>query len=81
MPIIKKAYRYTILATMMRAIECYDKALEINPQNADAYYKKGLSLSTIEKYAEAIECYDKALEINPQNADAYYKKGSIIIND
>jgi tetratricopeptide (TPR) repeat protein len=56
-------------------IACYDKALEIDPMNADAYYKKGLSLSTIEKYAEAIVCYDKALEIDPMNADAYYKKG------
>ena len=81
MPIIKKVYRYHYLGNNDEAIECYDKALEINPQNADAYYKKGLSLSTIEKYAEAIECYDKALEINPQNADAYYKKGSIVIND
>jgi tetratricopeptide (TPR) repeat protein len=53
----------------------YDKALEIDPQNADAYYNKGLSLSILKNYPEAIECYDKALEINPQNADAYYNKG------
>ncbi len=53
----------------------YDKALEINPQNADAYYNKALSLSAIKNYPEAIECYDKALEINQDNADAYYNKG------
>ncbi|HEY0579754.1 MAG TPA: tetratricopeptide repeat protein, partial [Candidatus Nitrosocosmicus sp.] len=53
-------------------MECCNKALEINPQNADAYYNKAQALSTIEKYAEAIEYYDKALEINPQNADICY---------
>jgi tetratricopeptide (TPR) repeat protein len=63
------------LKSHAEAIECYDKALEINPQNADAYYNKGLSLSSLKSHAEAIECYDKALEINPQNADAYYNKG------
>ncbi|MER5176728.1 MAG: tetratricopeptide repeat protein [Candidatus Nitrosocosmicus sp.] len=58
-----------------KSIACYDTSPELDIQNADAYYKKGLSLSIIEKYTEAIECYDKAIEINPQNADAYYKKG------
>ena len=32
-------------------IECYDKALEINPQNADAYYNKGsIIINDLEKY-------------------------------
>jgi tetratricopeptide (TPR) repeat protein len=53
-----------------------NKSLEINPQNADAYYNnKGLSLYYSGNHMEAIECYDKALEINPQNADAYNNKG------
>src|SRR5919112_2145152 len=62
----------------LEAIECYDKALEINPQNADAYNNKGLSLYFSGNHMEAIECYDKALEINPQNADAYNNKGIIL---
>jgi tetratricopeptide (TPR) repeat protein len=33
--------------------------------NADAYYKKGLSLYYLGYKDEAIACYDKALEINP----------------
>ncbi|HYP42420.1 MAG TPA: tetratricopeptide repeat protein, partial [Candidatus Nitrosocosmicus sp.] len=52
-----------------------DKALEIDQQNADAYYNKGLSLYYSGNHMEAIECYDKALEINPENADAYNNKG------
>jgi tetratricopeptide (TPR) repeat protein len=59
----------------MEAIECYDKALELNSEFACAYNNKGLSLYYLGDNNEAIECYDKALEINPQNADAYYNKG------
>jgi tetratricopeptide (TPR) repeat protein len=54
--------------------------LEINPQNADAYYNKAQALSTIEKYAEAIECYDKALEIESDNVNALNKKAWYIAN-
>ncbi|HXT83995.1 MAG TPA: tetratricopeptide repeat protein [Verrucomicrobiae bacterium] len=60
------------------AIECYNKALEINPQNADAYNNKGLSLYYIGNNNEAIECYNKALEINPQNADAFFNKAQAL---
>ena len=62
MPIITKVSSLSTIEKYAEAIECYDKALEINPQNADAYYNKGLSLSTIEKYAEAIECMIKPLK-------------------
>jgi tetratricopeptide (TPR) repeat protein len=58
-----------------KPIPCNHKDLEINPENADEYNNKGLSLYYLGDNNEAIECYDKALEINPQNADAYYNKG------
>ncbi|MBA7597449.1 Cell division coordinator CpoB [subsurface metagenome] len=57
------------------AIECYDKALEINPDYDAAWYDKGLVLFRLKRYREAIECYDKALEINPDNDLAWYRKG------
>ena len=56
----------------------YDEDLEIDPQNADAYNNKGLSLYYSGNHLEAIECYDKALEINPEFACAHYNKGIIL---
>jgi tetratricopeptide (TPR) repeat protein len=61
-------------------IECCDKVIEINPQNADAYYNKAQALSTIEKYAEAIEYYDKALELESDNVNALNKKAWFLVN-
>jgi tetratricopeptide (TPR) repeat protein len=57
------------------AIQCYDKALEINPRDAKAWNNKGLAYADMNKYNEAIQCYDKALEINPRDAEAWYNKG------
>ncbi|HKR74654.1 MAG TPA: tetratricopeptide repeat protein [Candidatus Nitrosocosmicus sp.] len=52
-----------------------DKAIEINPQYADAYNNKGLSLYYLGNNQEAIACYDKAIESNPYFADAFFNKG------
>jgi serine/threonine protein kinase len=57
-------------------ITCFDKALEINPEDAKAWINKGVSLHDLGKYEEAITCYDKALEINPEEAKAWTNKGA-----
>jgi Tfp pilus assembly protein PilF len=62
------------------AIECYNKALEINPKYAEAWNNKGNAYFDMNKYDEAIECYNKALEINPKYAEAWYNKGLISFN-
>ena len=52
------------------AIECYKKALEINPNFADAYYNMGIALQQQNKLEEAIEAYTKALAIKPDHEAA-----------
>ena len=55
-----------------------DPAIEINPQYADAYNNKGLSLYYLGNNQEAIACYDKAIEINSEYDLAYYNKGIVL---
>jgi tetratricopeptide (TPR) repeat protein len=62
------------------AIRCYDKALEINPNNVYAWSNKGTALDKLGMYEEAIRCYDKALEINPNNVYAWSNKGTAFSN-
>jgi tetratricopeptide (TPR) repeat protein len=61
------------------AIECYDKALELNPQDADAWSGKGGCLMTMGRYEEAVNYYNTALEINPQHTMAWSGKGGCLI--
>ncbi|MHC1597395.1 MAG: protein kinase domain-containing protein, partial [Methermicoccaceae archaeon] len=51
------------------AIECYDKALKIDPKDADAWKKKGNALDELGRYEDAIECYDEALKIDPDDKE------------
>jgi curved DNA-binding protein CbpA len=57
------------------AIECYDKAIEIDPGSPVVWNNKGLALNSLGKYDEAIASYDKAIEIDPDDADVWNNKG------
>ena len=59
-----------------KAIEYYDKAIEINPQDADTYHNRGYVKADSGNHTEAIQDYNKAIEINPQDTDAYYNRGN-----
>ena len=57
------------------AIEWFDKALAVNPQDANAMRDKGASLSEKGQKEAAIEWFDKALAVNPKDAAAMCQRG------
>jgi tetratricopeptide (TPR) repeat protein len=67
-----------------QAIQYYDKALAIDPNNKDALNEKGNALSGQGNYTQAIPYYDKALAIDPNDkviltdkADALFHRVTI----
>ncbi len=62
-------------ATPEEACRCYDKAIEIEPNNVAAWYNKGLVLDGLNRYDEAIQCYDKVIKIDPNYVNAWITKG------
>ena len=58
-----------------KAIKCFDKALEIDPNDSDSWALKGTSLDLLNRSQEAIKCFDKALEINPRDAEVWRDRG------
>ncbi|MGD9534330.1 MAG: tetratricopeptide repeat protein [Candidatus Nitrosocosmicus sp.] len=56
------------------AIECYDRALMLNPQDHNLLSNKGLSLHNQGRFAEAIECYDRALMLNHEDPNILRRK-------
>jgi len=58
-----------------RAIECYNKAIELNPKDALAYYSRGKVKYKLKDYSGAIEEFNRAIELNPDFADAHYRCG------
>ena len=58
-----------------RPIACYDKALEIDPQDETAWFNKGVNLAALGRREEAAECFVRALGIDPQDETAWCAKG------
>ena len=57
------------------AIEDFNKVINLTPNNANAYYSRGLTKKKLENYLEAIEDYNIAIKLNPSFDIAYYERG------
>jgi len=58
------------------AIECYDKAIELDPELVTAWINKAASLHSLGRFDEAIHCCDKAIEQGPGDATAWSNKAA-----
>lgn len=59
------------------AITCFEEALQLEPQNAEAWVRKGTALERLQQLDEAIGCYDHALRADPSLTVAYLHKGGL----
>jgi|ERR1035437_1106108 lipoprotein NlpI len=58
------------------AIQDYDRALELNPGNANAFDNRGLAYTLKGDYVHAISDFDDALRFNPGNVTALANRGA-----
>ncbi len=63
------------------AFQTYDKALAVNPDCADCYNDRGLSLFYIGDPTSALESFDKAIAIDPGFVHAWLSKGYVLISE
>ncbi len=57
------------------AVDCYRRAIELNPDLARAHYGLGLSLTRLQQFDEASAALAEAVEIDPGMVDAYLSLG------
>jgi tetratricopeptide (TPR) repeat protein len=93
--VINELNIYIILDKAAEAVEKFEKAIALDPENATLYTalgvvfdqlnEKALAEGDLEKSAEykkkLIEAYTKAIELNPENPDAEYNLGVTFYND
>ena len=53
------------------ALADYNKAIQINPEDAAAYYNRASLYSDQKKWDLALADYNKAIQINPEYTKAY----------
>lgn len=59
------------------ALEQYNKAAEISPGFAEAYYHKGRAYTELNDYTSAVKEYSKTIKLNPNHEKAYINRGFI----
>ena len=59
------------LKDYVSAIANYNKAIELNPNDADAYYDRGMAKVNLKEYYSAIPDFHKAIELNNNYVGSY----------
>lgn len=72
-----------VLGTLKRdseALECFQKAININPNDTHALCGKANTLAGLEKYQQALQAVQALLVVDPTYIDAYVCKGYILLH-
>jgi tetratricopeptide (TPR) repeat protein len=59
------------------AIQAFNKALELNPEDANAYNNRGRAYEAKGLYDQAIEDYTRAMAINTKYTDAFNNRRAV----
>lgn len=62
------------------ALKAFDRTIELDPKNSDAWGCKGSVLHLVGRTSEAIKAYDRAIELNPNDSELWTYKGVILKN-
>lgn len=62
------------------ALGSFEKALELDPENAQCWRFKGWGLGFLERWEDALECLDHAILIDPNDQIAWFYKADALNN-
>jgi protein O-GlcNAc transferase len=68
---------YAGLGQLGSAVKSYEKAIEIKPDYAKAFYNLGGTYHELEKMDDSIKSYKRSLEIDPDYAEAHNNLGNV----
>jgi serine/threonine protein kinase len=73
-----KAFSLASLGDHGEAIKYYDRVLELEPSNSDAWNNRGSCCKKLGKVQDALQCYENAIHVQPYNASAWSNKGNAL---
>ncbi len=62
------------------AIADYNQALQINPNDPDNYFRRGIAFRQKEDYQEALRDFNQVIHLSPKNTSAYLNRGLVRIS-
>ena len=74
----KEASTLLTIGEYTEALSHYNKILQDDPQNTQAWNGKGVTLEKLIMYDEAIGCFNRAIKNGPNDYIAWYNKGNVL---
>jgi tetratricopeptide (TPR) repeat protein len=56
------------------ALQCFDRALKLNPGVSNIWLNRGIALVKLNEFEEAMDCFDRALQLDPNNETAKHRR-------
>ena len=73
------AYTYYIKKIFDKVYEHGSIIIDLNSNDKDGYFIKGLALTELDDLDESMNCFNKTLELDPKHIDARYQKGFLLL--
>lgn len=68
-------FKLGIEKSSLGAAADFDRVIEMNPKNVDAYYLRAKAYANLEEWKKAIQDYNTVIEMEPDNWEAYAGRG------
>jgi serine/threonine protein kinase/predicted TPR repeat methyltransferase len=62
----------------LKAVECYDKVIQLTPNDYLAWFKRGIAFENLHQYENAATSYQRVIEIQPDDYLAWFKRGKAL---
>jgi predicted O-linked N-acetylglucosamine transferase (SPINDLY family) len=66
---------YALMGNHLQAVQAYNSALQINPEDVETLINKGSSCNDLKDYVQALESLRKAIHLKPQIPEAWSNMG------
>ena len=70
-------YKGMTMQTNTSVLKKYDEAVRLNPDSAEAYFKRGFAKALKYQDPSALVDYDEAIRLNPNFAEAYFHRACL----
>lgn len=72
---VNKGFGLDNLGKTHEAIQCYERAIELNPENAVAWNNKGFALVRLNNFDSVLNCFERATTLDPKFERAWINRG------
>ena len=76
---LQRANYYRLAGDYTKAIDDFDKVIELSPADCFAYYRKGWCYEMMRKTVEALECYNAGIDVEKDYAYIYLNRGELLL--